>query len=590
MGRPRVGFVLLAAATCTSASLTGGCGGAPSAPPTQAKAAAPEKGAPSPAGLPLETATFVVRKQGVVVGQESWERRAGTTREGLRYDVKGHLEARGTALNYQGAVGFDGPRRPGETALQFTMGETVARVSLRREGEGLVLTTKKNDAPPETVKEAKPSVLFVPQPLLAGYAPLCLAAPTEGEHLPAFPGTEVLVLGRRTLQGSTVLTLDVAGLARVDLVCTGDKLAVVRVPLDGYEAVREGSQALAESLAAEGRRVKPALPDTLEEVERTVTVAAAGADAEAKLACSFVAPKASGSPSAPVAPGASEKTKLPALALLTGSGPQDRDEDSPDGGLELSIFKTLAIRLGEAGVATLRCDDRGVGKSSGDFMAATLQTFVRDALAMTETLRAEPRVDGKRVGLLGHSEGAVVAPLAVGKDAKVRALILMAGPARSLADVGMAQMEHHLRQSGLSGPELKAQLDKQKAVLDALRKGSPLPTSLDEDDRRAIERQRAWLKSHLDNDPAAALKKLPVMPVFVAQGERDTQVPKEDAEAMGQIFAKAKNAKAKVKVYPGLNHLFAPTVSGSMADYADPNAQVDEGFLKDVTTFAKDAL
>src|SRR6202020_704780 len=128
-----------------------------------------------------------------------------------------------------------------------------------------------------------------------------------------------------------------------------------------------------------------------------------------------------------------KEPKLPAVIFLSGAGPQDRDEDTVGpGGVKLSVFKVMAIALAEKGIASIRCDDRGTGKSTGTFEQATLSTFVRDAEEVVKALRARPDVDPARIGLVGHSEGGVVAPVVARAAAitggGVRGVLLMAAP------------------------------------------------------------------------------------------------------------------------------------------------------------------
>ena len=169
-------------------------------------------------------------------------------------------------------------------------------------------------------------------------------------------------------------------------------------------ATRAGWEEIGGALENSERK-KPSLPPGLIEEERTVK--ASGAE----LACSLLLP-------------AERKPRLPAVVFITGSGPEDRDEDTVGpGGLKLAIFKVIAIELGRAGIASLRCDDRGTAKSTGSFRSATLETFVADTSAEVAALRAEAAIDPARVGLIGHSEGAIIAPVVAKADPKIAALV-----------------------------------------------------------------------------------------------------------------------------------------------------------------------
>jgi len=313
-------------------------------------------------------------------------------------------------------------------------------------------------------------------------------------------------------------------------------------------------------------RKKPPLPETLEEQPRKVK------SGDAVLACSLLLPK-------------QRSGRLPGVIFVTGSGPQDRDEDTPGpGGLKLSIFKTIAIALGEAGIASLRCDDRGVGESTGSLKDVTLDMFVGDARATLAALRAEPAIDPERTGIIGHSEGGVIAPMVASADPKVRAIVLMAGTGRPLDDVLYEQVEREARDSGMSGEQLKKEMDLQRRTTNAIRDGKPLPADLPADKRSVVDAAGPWLRSHFNHDPAKTIPTVKAK-VMIGQGGKDTQVSVRDAE----LLHRAK-PDAVYKIYPGLNHLFAKAQTGSITEYSDPNAKVDEGFLKDVVGFLKENL
>jgi hypothetical protein len=115
---------------------------------------------------------------------------------------------------------------------------------------------------------------------------------------------------------------------------------------------------------------------------------------------------------------------FPAVLLISGSGPQDRDETI----VGHKPFLVLADHLTRLGVAVLRVDDRGVGQSTGQFLECTSQDFADDALAFIEFLKAHSKIDSRRIGLIGHSEGGLIAPLVAARSADVAFVVLMAGP------------------------------------------------------------------------------------------------------------------------------------------------------------------
>jgi pimeloyl-ACP methyl ester carboxylesterase len=456
-------------------------------------------------------------------------------------------------------------RPPSAAATTFHLARTGSDLRMTLEGGGR----------DDELKAGRPSNVFEPRPFFVGLAPICsLLEDKSSPALVEFPGSAISVLEKKTLAGASVFSLDHGGLGRTLVACDGVDLLAVLDPWTGQSAVREGSEAVGQALAKSMERTKPETPKDLIEEEVSVV------SEDATLACSFLKPAASG-----------KAAKLPAVVFATGSGAEDRDDDSLGrGGLKLSLFKVLAIALAEGGVASLRCDDRGTAKSTGSFESATLVTFVHDALAEVRALAARSDVDTARLGFIGHSEGAVVGPLVAAQYAKLHALVLMAGPSRPLPEIGLIQEETFLRGSGLPPDQVQRQLDSQREVMAAIRAGKPLPEDIRSPQKDVIEKQRAWLKSHFDNDVQLALSRVPKMPVFVAQGGKDVQVPPTEADLVKTGLASGKNGDASVKVYPELNHVFATSHGGGVTEYADADAHVDAGFLADTVAFFTRAL
>jgi len=556
--------------------LIAGCG--PSAP-LPASPSAPVASTAPPPGPPPRTVRFDLAVDGHAAGTETWN---------ITDSADGSETIDFESLVETGRGKFGGKGRYSLTAEHFpdaaevairTPDETDAKFRLTRKGPDLSMTMDRGGKTDE-LKAGRRSNVFVPRPFFVGLSPLCaLLLEKDPPPLVEFPGGVISVLGmKKNVAGAVVFTLDHGGMARTLIACDRSDVVAVLDPWSGQSATRSDRPEIGQALAKSATRTKPALPADLTEEEMSVDVPAEGADAEAKLACSFLRP-------------AHASTKLPAVVFSSGSGPQDRDEDSEGrGGLKLSIFKVMAIALAEKGIASLRCDDRGTGKSTGTFEKATLGTFVRDAVQALAGLAKRPEVNPARLGFIGHSEGAVVGPLVATKNGKLRALMLMAGPGRPLPEIGMIQEEKLLKESGLPADQVATQLQAQRAVVDAIRDGKPLPEALAPEQKAQIEKQRAWLKSHFDNDIQGALGRVPKMSIFVVQGGKDFQVPPDDADLIRKGLVAGKNAEVKVKVYPDLNHLFALGHGGGLAEYSDVEAHIDESFLTDTVDFFEGAL
>lgn len=282
---------------------------------------------------------------------------------------------------------------------------------------------------------------------------------------------------------------------------------------------------------------------------------------------------------------------FPAVVLITGSGPQDRDEAL----VGHRPFYVLADALTRRGIAVLRADDRGVGGSTGNFAAATSEDFATDALAGVRFLAARSDVRSDAIGLVGHSEGGLVAPLAATRatpEARaLRFLVLLAGPGVPLGDILTEQQRLILGVQGVP----PSMIDANERVLERLiaiaredenRESAEaamrttltdyiatLPEGVRPAMRAQMEAQMqqmnsAWMRWMLAYDPLPALRALE-MPVLAVFGERDLQVPPLQNKAPLEAALRAANHPAsQVVELPGLNHLFQAAPTGSPAEYA----------------------
>jgi hypothetical protein len=280
---------------------------------------------------------------------------------------------------------------------------------------------------------------------------------------------------------------------------------------------------------------------------------------------------------------------FPAAVLISGSGPQDRNEEV----FGHKPFLVLADRLTRAGIAVLRADDRGVGGSGGSLVSATTADLAGDALAALRLLRDRPRIDPDRIGLIGHSEGAVIAPLAASGSDQVAYVVMLAGTGVPGDRVLARQMELLLRAGGLDAERTAAALAEQRELLDLVLEGAsaerlrePLgrltaiqleaagagevePRELDEMvSRAAADLNSPWFRYFLAHDPAVALRKLNV-PLLALWGGLDLQVDSEqNLPAVRAALESAGNEDATLQVLEGLNHLFQKADTGAVDEYA----------------------
>jgi pimeloyl-ACP methyl ester carboxylesterase len=253
--------------------------------------------------------------------------------------------------------------------------------------------------------------------------------------------------------------------------------------------------------------------------------------------------------------------KLPAVILVSGSDPTDRDENV----FGIPIFGQIADALADAGFIVLRYDKRGVGQSGGRTEAARLEHFAEDARAAVKAMSERKDVDRKRVAIVGHSEGGWIALMAA-KDNRVAAVGLVATAAVSGRELNLYQVAHGLERSTRSDAERQATIDLQKQIQQAV------VTGLGWDQIKVPEAIRhqadtPYFQSFLTLDPARLMKDVQ-QPLLIVEGERDTQVPPANAEKL-ETLAKARKKAAPVKVVkiPAINHLLVPASTGEVDEY-----------------------
>jgi pimeloyl-ACP methyl ester carboxylesterase len=276
--------------------------------------------------------------------------------------------------------------------------------------------------------------------------------------------------------------------------------------------------------------------------------------------------------------------KFPAVVLITGSGPQDRDEAL----LGHRPFLVLADSLTRRGIAVLRCDDRGFAKSTGDRKKATTFDFVEDALAQVAFLRSRPEIDPTKIGLIGHSEGGIIAPIAAGRSNDVAFIVMLAGTGLPGEQITAMQQSLIAKTEGVSDATIR-QIAEIQSKMVALAKSDSDPATLQKKARELLagipqaERDKMhfsdenvaqsvtlmsspWFKTFLTLDPRPYLAKVKV-PVLAIGGERDLQVPPK--ENLKEISTALKNNHdVTVRELPGLNHLFQHCKTGSPSEYA----------------------
>jgi len=269
---------------------------------------------------------------------------------------------------------------------------------------------------------------------------------------------------------------------------------------------------------------------------------------------------------------------FPGVVLIVGSGPHDRDESL----MGHKPFLVLSDYLTRKGIAVLRADKRGVGKSGGTYATATTADFATDAEAGVAYLKTRSEVDPHKIGLIGHSEGGVIAPMVAARDPDVAFIVMMAGSGVPGDEILAEQtlliseangMAHDVAEKNAAEErELLAlvKLAKDDAVLDKrLREklAGKIPEAQLGAQIKAIN--SPWFRYFIAYDPATALRDVKC-PVLAINGEKDLQVPpQQNLPAIRKALEDGGNKNFEVDELPGLNHLFQTSKSGSPSEYAD---------------------
>ena len=298
----------------------------------------------------------------------------------------------------------------------------------------------------------------------------------------------------------------------------------------------------------------------------------------------------------------SENGPFPAVLLITGSGPQDRDEVVSGH----RLFLVLADYLTRQGIAVLRVDDRGVGGSTGDFSRATSEDFASDVLAGVEYLKINKEIDHHKIGLIGHSEGGIIAPMVAVKSSDVAFIVLMAGTGLTGEEILYLQGTLIARAMGTSEEDIAKGRQFNEKIFSLIReeKGEEIIeeklrqmfmadwAELNEEEKSRIgdpevflETQlqsllSPWLKFFLTYDPKPTLSKVKC-PVLAINGEKDLQVPpKENLSVIEDALKTGGNQNYTIKEIPNLNHLFQTAQTGVPSEYAKIEETISPVALK----------
>ena len=281
---------------------------------------------------------------------------------------------------------------------------------------------------------------------------------------------------------------------------------------------------------------------------------------------------------------------FPVVILISGSGPQNRDEEI----LGHKPFLIISDYLTKNGIGVLRYDDRGVGQSEGDFKTSTSADFATDVESAIAYLKTRKEINKKQIGLIGHSEGGLIAPMVASRSEDVAFIVLLAGTGIPGDQILLLQQKLTGKADGISEEELQKNESVNRRAFEIVSKSTNLeqltseltsyikqflkenpnsekPDGMSDDEFVELQVKQItspWMLYFIKYDPATALEKVKC-PVLAINGEKDLQVPpKENLEAIKKALKKGGNNRVTIIEIPNLNHLFQECETGSPKEYA----------------------
>jgi uncharacterized protein len=497
--------------------------------------------------------SFTIYIRAVPVGTErvSVERAA----DGWTITSSGRIGAPVDLVIRQFKARYDAAWRPLELAIDATIRGQVSTLHVTVAGGTATtdLTGAAGAQPLRRTDAIDPQSIFLPNPFIASYEAVAARARTAAAGSTLFlyqpgQGSFTAIVGEsETVQIQTVdrviaarrttLTFQAASLPPTAAEIWADetgRLLRLRIPSQDLEVAREDMAAVS---------------------TRRLTMTRANDEQVRIQANGF---SLAGTLSKP----ANQTGPAPAVILVSGSGPTDRDETVAG----IPIFGQLAHALADAGFLVLRYDKRGVGQSGGRVESAALVDYAEDVRAAIRMMSDRKDVDRRRIALVGHSEGGSLALMAASKEKRVAAVALVATIGTTGADLNMYQVTHALERSNKPEAERQSAIDLQRRIQQAVVTGKGWETIQIPD---AVRRQAdtPYFQSFLTYDPAQVMKDVE-QPILIVQGTLDTQVPPSHADRLEAIAkTRKKGGPAEVVKIAGVNHLLVPATTGEADEY-----------------------
>lgn len=302
---------------------------------------------------------------------------------------------------------------------------------------------------------------------------------------------------------------------------------------------------------------------------------------------------------------------FPAVLLITGSGPQDRDETI----FNHKPFAVLADALTKDGFIVLRVDDRGIGTSTGNFVTSTTEDFAKDVNASLDYLKTRPEVNDKNIGLLGHSEGAMIAPIVASQRKDVKFIVLLAAPGVKIIDLMTEQNAAVLRSSGVSSQAAENFKPVYRQITMAITNAPDTATAMrnttqivndwyNKTDSATLlvlgfNSENAkdqyiktmttvysgdWFKYFMQFDPQPYLSDLKKVKVLALNGSKDIQVvSQQNLPAVAAALKEGRTKTFETKELPGLNHLFQTCTKCTFTEYGELQETIAPVALQTIT-------
>lgn len=292
---------------------------------------------------------------------------------------------------------------------------------------------------------------------------------------------------------------------------------------------------------------------------------------------------------------------FPVVVLISGSGPQNRNEEV----FNHRPFLVLSDHLTRNGIAVLRFDDRGVGESEGDFSKATSADFAMDVMSAVAYLETRKEINKKKIGLIGHSEGGLIAPMVATQSKDIGFIVLLAGPGIRGDKLLYEQSRLIATASGIPDDLIERTSKTNSTIYELIVKSTDneklkvdlkmLLESIPAEDfggtkpneemlnAQIAQMTSPWMTFFLKYDPAPTLEKVKCA-VLAVNGEKDLQVPsKMNLKAIEQALKKGGNKSVTTIELPGLNHIFQECSTGSPSEYALIEQTFSPSALNEIT-------